>query len=89
MDEVPAASAEPTPQGLSDAPLETQAGPLLEVELLERAVRGSNSCYAAEAFGPGGRGEVFTSPDELYHVVLVIAPAAPVALYVNGAQLAD
>ena len=66
-----------------------QAGPLLEVELLERAVRGSNSCYAAEAFGPGARGEVFTSADELYHIVLVIGPAAPVALYVNGARLTD
>ena len=69
--------------------LVSQRGPYLEVELLlaNEARYQELTCYAAEAFGGGELGGIFTSADELYHIALVVAPNELIGLYVNGERI--
>ena len=72
--------------------LVAQHGANLEFELLENVNTKSASlldCPKARAFGGGAAGEIFTSADALYHVVLSVAPGAQLAVYVDGVPLTD
>ena len=74
--------------------LVAQRGAFLEVELLEQLYTDSRgttspSCFAAEGYADTGTGAVFRSADALYHLVVTVAPHAPLRVYVDAVELTD